>query len=302
MTMKLHDRTRGALCILGSALCFSAMSVFVRLAGDLPVFEKAFFRNFVAAIVVFILIRIERVPLRIEKSSRLFVLLRCIFGTMGLVLNFYAIDRLNLADANMLNKLSPFFAIIFSALLLKERVRPLQAAAVAGAFLGSLLIIKPSGANLQLLPAIGGFFGGMGAGAAYTCLRRATRSGVNSQLVVLCFSCFSCLFTVPFIAAHFVPPTPTQLMLLILCGVFGAGGQFLITAAYTFAPAREISVFDYFQVIFGAIFGLVLFDQMPDTLSFLGYAVIILMAVMNFIYNNRIAAKNTDPITKGESP
>lgn len=285
--MKLSNRAKGALCILGSALCFSCMSVFVRLTGDLPTFEKAFFRNFVAAIIVFVIIRRKHIPLRIGKDARLMVLLRCLFGTAGLLLNFYAIDRLALADANMLNKLSPFFAILFSFFLLKEKVRPVQAAAVLGAFAGSLLIIKPTGANMQLVPAIGGFLGGMGAGAAYTCLRKASQLGARSQIIVLCFSCFSCLFTIPFILADFVMPTAKQLLLLILCGLCGAGGQFSITAAYTFAPAREISVYDYTQVIFSALFGFFLFDQLPDAYSFTGYVPIIAMAVVNFLYNNR---------------
>ena len=297
--MRLSDRTKGALCIIGAALCFSAMSVFVRLAGELPTFEKAFFRNFIAAILVFFVIRKKRVPLRVEAGGRLFVLLRCVFGTAGLLLNFYAIDRLNLADANMLNKLSPFFAIVFSFFLLKEKVRPVQALAVLGAFLGALCIIKPSGTNLQLVPAVAGFFGGMGAGAAYTCLRRAAQCGVRSELIVLCFSCFSTLITIPFIAADFVMPSGKQLLLLLLCGVCGAGGQFSITAAYTFAPAREISVYDYTQVVFSAILGFFLFDQMPDAWSFLGYALILGMAVVNFIYNNRKDAQ--PPLEKGDS-
>ena len=297
--MRLSDRARGVLCIIGAALCFASMSVFVRLAGELPTFEKAFFRNFIAAILVFLVIRRKRIPLRIAAGGRLYVLLRCVFGTAGLLLNFYAIDRLNLADANMLNKLSPFFAIVFSFFLLKEKVRPVQAIAVLGAFFGALLIIKPSGANLQLVPAIAGFFGGMGAGAAYTCLRKAARNGVRSELIVLCFSCFSTLITIPFIAADFVPPTGRQLLFLLLCGVCGAGGQFSITAAYTFAPAREISVYDYTQVVFSAILGFFLFDQLPDAWSFLGYALILGMAVVNFVYNNRTEAR--PPIEKGDS-
>ena len=271
--MNLSNRAKGALCIICAALCFSCMSAFVRLAGDLPTMEKAFFRNFIAAIIVYIIIRKERIP--------------CVFGTAGLVLNFYAIDRLDLADANMLNKLSPFFAILFSRFLLQEKVRPVQAIAVIGAFAGALLIMKPTGTNLLLLPALGGFFGGMGAGAAYTCLRRATQQGVSRQIIVLCFSCFSCLFTLPFILADFVMPTGKQLLLLVLCGLCGAGGQFSITTAYSFAPAREISVYDYTQVIFSALLGFFLFDQLPDAYSFVGYLVIILMAVINFLYNNR---------------
>jgi len=285
--MENKNLTKGVLCILCSALCFALMSTFVRLAGDLPVFEKAFFRNFVAMIVAFVTVKRQQIPLRIEKENRKYVLLRCAFGTCGLLFNFYAIDRLNLADANMLNKLSPFFAIIFSYFLLHERVKPIQMFAVVGAFVGALLIIKPTGSNLQLFPAVLGFLGGMGAGAAYTCLRKATGNGTPGPLVVLCFSCFSCIVVLPVILMDFVMPTAQQLLLLLLCGVFGAGGQFAITAAYTFAPAKEISVYDYSQVIFSAVIGFFLFDQIPDALSFLGYAVIIAMAVMNFIYHNR---------------
>ena len=285
--MNLSSRTKGVLCILLSALCFSCMSVCVRMAGELPTFEKAFFRNIVAAVLVYIIVLRRRTPLRVPRNARLFVLLRCVFGTMGIILNFYAIDRLNLADANMLNKLSPFFAILFSYFILKEKVRPIQAALVVGAFLGSLLIIKPSGSNLQLLPALGGFFGGLSAGAAYTCLRKSTSLGVMNQLVVLYFSVFSCLITLPFIAMNFVMPTGKQLITLILCGMFGAGGQTAITAAYTYAPAREISLYDYFQVLFGAVLGFFFFDQLPDVFSFLGYGVILVMAVANFLYNNR---------------
>ena len=79
--MNLSNRAKGALCIICAALCFSCMSAFVRLAGDLHTMEKAFFRNFIAAILVYIIIRRERIPLRIEQGKRLFVLLRCVFCT-----------------------------------------------------------------------------------------------------------------------------------------------------------------------------------------------------------------------------
>ena len=188
----------------------------------------------------------------------------------------------------MLNKLSPFFAIIFSYFLLKEKVRPIQALAVIGAFLGAILIIKPGG-NLQSFPALMGFLGGMGAGAAYTCVRKATMGGVPGPLIVLCFSCFSCIASLPLIVADFVVPTAKQLLLLLLCGVFGAGGQFAITMAYSFAPAKEISIYDYSQVIFSAIIGFFLFSQVPDAFSVLGYILIIAMAAMNFLYHKKLS-------------
>lgn len=282
-----NQRTRGVLCILCAAMFFAGMNTFVRLAGDLPVFEKSFFRNFIAAIVAFLVIRKNHTPLYIGKGNLPYVVLRAAFGTMGLLCNFYAVDHLALADANMLNKLSPFFAIIFSYFLLKEKVKPVQAVALVGAFIGALCIIRPGGQSLQTFPALLGFLGGMCAGMAYTCLRKATSHGAQGPVVVLFFSCFSCVAVLPFIAMDFVMPTPWQLLMLLLCGVCGAGGQFSITAAYTFAPAKEISIYDYTQVIFTAVIGYFLFNQIPDTLSFVGYALIISMAVLNFVYHNK---------------
>ncbi len=289
--MQHTNRGKGIFYILCAAFCFSMMSIFVRLAGELPVFEKAFFRNFVAAAAAYLTIRKSKTPLQIPKSSFKFVLARAIFGTIGLTANFYAIDHLNLADANMLNKLSPFFAILFSYFLLKEKVRPVQGLAVLGAFVGALLIIKPTGANMEIFPALVGLLGGIGAGAAYTCLRRATQEGALGAVIVLFFSVFSCITLTPLMFSSFVMPSFGQLIMLLLCGLCATGGQFSITTAYTYAPAREISVYDYAQVIFSALLGYWLFDQTPDKWSILGYVVIIVMAVVNYWYNNRTPAR-----------
>ena len=78
-----------------------------------------------------------------------------------------------------------------------------------------------------------------------------------------------------------------QTCMLLLTGLTAAGGQFSITAAYSHAPAKEVSVFDYSQIIFSAILGYFLFAQVPDWLSVVGYFVIISVAIAMFIYNNR---------------
>ena len=123
---KISPRVKGIVCILFAAFGFSMMSVFIRLAGDVPTAEKAFFRNIVALAMVGVLLAVKRVPLKPEKGSWPFITCRAVFGTIGMLLNFYAVDHLVLADANMLNKLSPFFAIIFSVLLLREKPTAVQ--------------------------------------------------------------------------------------------------------------------------------------------------------------------------------
>lgn len=277
----MSSKSKGILFIVLAALSFALMNTCVRLAGDINTFEKAFFRNFVAALITGVIMLRNRVPTKLNRESRLLVLGRVLLGTLGLVCNFYAVSRINLADANMLNKLSPFFAVIFSALLLKEKMSLRQLLIVLGAFAASLLIIKPTPANLQLVPSLVGALGGVAAGGAYTCLRGATTHGAPRTLVVFCFSVFSTLVMLPLALINFTLPSPLQLLWLLLCGVFGACGQFSITAAYTFAPAREIAVYDYSQIIFSALLGFFIFDQLPDALSFLGYTIIILLALIN---------------------
>jgi drug/metabolite transporter (DMT)-like permease len=75
---------------------------------------------------------------------------------------------------------------------------------------------------------------------------------------------------------------PGQLICLVLAGCCAAIGQFGITSAYKFAPAKEISVFDYTQVIFAAMLGFFFFAEIPETLSFVGYAIIIGVAVVRW--------------------
>ena len=75
--------------------------------------------------------------------------------------------------------------------------------------------------------------------------------------------------------------TPAQTVILLLAGLSAAGGQFAITAAYCYAPAREISVYDYSQIIFAAVLGFAAFGQVPDVWSWLGYGIICGMAILN---------------------
>lgn len=287
MKKQISNKTKGVIYILLSAVCFTGMNTFVRLSGDIPTFQKVFFRNFVAMFfALFALIKAGE-SIKPKKGCLKYHILRSVIGLAGVFGNFYAIDKIELSDASMLNKMSPFFALIFSAVFIKEKVKPKQAIAVAVAFLGSLFIIKPTFGNENLIASMAGFIGGMCAGAAYTCVRRLGIMGENGKLIVFIFSAFSSLVTAPYLILDYHPMELWQWASLLLAGLCAAGGQFSITAAYTHAPSREISVYDYSQVIFAAIVGFFAFGDVPDLWSFVGYFVICAMAVWMFLYNNR---------------
>lgn len=281
----MRKKYKGILYIVISAFCFALMNMFVHMAGDLPSVQKSFFRNFVAAIFACILLVRDGSSFRCRKESLKYLVFRAVFGTVGILCNFYAVDHLVLADASMLNKMSPFFAVLFSFVILKERVTLPQALIVTGAFLGSLFVVKPTFANMDLIPSLLGLAGGIFAGAAYTMVRKLGMMGVKGPFIVFFFSAFSCLVTLPWLVFDYHSMSIAQLMILLLAGLSAAGGQFSITAAYCYAPAKEISVYDYSQIIFSAGLGFLVFGQIPDGLSWLGYGIICTMAVVMFIYN-----------------
>lgn len=286
--MKVTSKYRGILFIVMSAFCFSCMNVCVRLAGDVPTIQKSFFRNIVALVIAAVILLREKQGFRPAHSKNWPILLgRATFGTIGLLANFYAVDHLMLSDASMLNKMAPFFAVIASYFILREKITPVQGLTLLGAFVGALFIIRPTLSNMDLVPSLIGLFGGFCAGTAYTLVRLLGQRGERSSIIVFFFSGFSCLVAMPFLILDFHPMTFAQTIALLGAGLAAAGGQFSVTAAYTNAPAREISVYDYSQVIFSAILGFVIFQDVPDLFSFVGYALIIGMAFLNFYYNNR---------------
>ncbi len=284
---KLKRLHKAIIMLIISALFFALMNMFVQLSGDVPTIQKAFFRNFVALIVASVILIKNKVSIVPPKGARVDIILRSVTGFLGMVCHFYALGKLNISDASLLNKMSPFFAIIFSIFLLKERANRVQWAFILTAFVGVLFVIKPTFHNAQLLPSLIGFAGGVLAGCAYTLVRRATMHGAKGSYVVFFFSAFSCAASLPFVIFGYSPMTWQQLLLLIGAGVSAAVGQFCITAAYSFAPAKEVSIYDYSQIIFSAAIGFLVMGQLPDWLSIIGYVVIIAAAFLMFRYNNR---------------
>lgn len=280
------ERTLGILCILCAAFCFSLMSVFIRLAGDLPTMQKIFFRNLVAAVAAFLMLAREGNGYRIRRDCLGGHAARCITGFIGMIANFWAIDHIGIADANMLNKLSPFFAILMSMLVLREYPKRVDILSVVVAFIGAVFVVRP-GAGLASLPALVGVLGGLGAGTAYTFVRQMTQKGERGTEIVMVFSLFTCVMSVPFFLISYQPMSAMQWVYLLLAGCAAAGGQLSITAAYRHAPAKEISVFDYSQIVYAALWGFFLFDEIPDAMSIIGYVIIIGAAVFRCLYNLR---------------
>ena len=278
----IKDIKKGILCITLSAACFAFMNLFIRLIGDIPSMQKCFFRNFFALIIAVSALIRSHTKFSIGKGNLKFLFGRSLAGGLGMICNFYAVDHLAISDASMLNKLSPFFAVAFSALIFKEKANKYDWTALIVAFVGALFVIKPSG-NMSMLPAVAGALGGLGAGLAYAFVRRLGLRGENSMIIVAFFSGFTTLLLLPNFIINYVPMDARGWLFCILTGIAASGGQIFITRAYSYAPAGKISVYDFSIVIFSAILGFFVLGQLPDVYSIIGYVIIIATAIVKWI-------------------
>lgn len=287
------DYRLGITYIIISAFCFALMNLFIRLAGDVPTLQKCFFRNFFAMIIAMGTMAKSRTKFKVGEGNLKYLLIRSISGGLGMICNFYAIDHLPISDAAILNKLSPFFAIIFSIFVLKEVANRFEWMAVMIAFVGALFVVKPS-FSVEAVPAFAGVLGGLGAGLAYAYVRKLGMRNENKMVIVAFFSGFTSLILLPNLLFNYTPMTGQQWLFLCLTGMAAAGGQIFITSAYAKAPAKEISVYDYSIVIFTAILGLIFLDQIPDYLSVIGYVIIIGISIIKAkLWNNKnVEVKN----------
>lgn len=269
----MNPKIKGIIAILISAIGFSFMSVFFRLAGDLPVFQKSLARNLVAMFIPLFFIIKYRQPIFGKMSSQPLLMTRSTLGLIGVLLNIYAIDHMVLSDADTLMKLNPFWTILLSLIFLKENIKRYQIIAMLIAIFGMLFIVKPEFSS-TMFSSLAGLFSGIFAASAYTCVRALSKREAP-YTIVFYFSLFSVIVLIPFSIATYEPMTKLQIIYLLGAGLSAAVGQIGITLAYSFAPAKDISIFTYASILFTALFGFILFGETPDFYAFIGYIIII---------------------------
>lgn len=273
---------KGIFCIIIAGFGFALMSLFVKLSGDLPSMQKGFFRNIIAVFISSIPLikhwKVINIPK--NKTGWLVLISRSVFGTIGLVLNFYAISHISLADSSIIQKLSPFIIIILSYIFFKEEMTRFQFFSIIIAFIGIILIIKPSGNDIISMGALAALLGALCAGIAYTCVRYLGTHNISGEFIIFFFSSLSSLMLLPYLILDYRTMTYYQLSMLLLAGISATIGQYGVTFAYKFAAAKNISVFDYSQVLFSGIFGYMFFGEFPDFQSLIGYIIVISVGIV----------------------
>ena len=278
----MNNKQKAILLMVVSTFSFSVMQLVVKLTSkSIPTMEQVFARNFVTLLLGWFMLRKNGSPAFGNKENRLALLGRSVFGYIGVAGYFYATTHMNVADASLLHRSSPFFVIIFSAIFLKNKLTKVQIGALALAFASSVLVINPS-FDSAVVPALIGVLSAAGAGAAYTIINYLKGKESNATIVFM-FSLVSCVLSALMGGKDFLLPNGAQLAALLGIGVFAAIGQLCLTQAYKMTNPGDVSIINYLGIIFSAVFGLLFLNEQLGMRSVGGILLILVAAVLLYV-------------------
>ena len=268
----MRSQVRAALILALAVLCFSAMSALGKIAGQqVPSIEIVFFRSLVGTPIILVMALFRGASLIGDRKGLLFV--RSLSGTLAMIGFFYALTKIPVADAVLLNQTAPVFVLPMAALYLGERVTWRHVVLALAALGGVVLVIKPS-FDVVNVPGLVAFGSAFFVAIAYVSIRKLTATE-HPLTIVLWFTVFSTVATLPPTVATFVMPSLEVALALIGVGVAGAVGQLLMTWAYSYGEAARLAVIGSLGAVLGAGWDLALWQHAPDALTVVGGVLVI---------------------------
>ena len=260
-----------------SAACTALMAACVRIASlDIPQSEIVFFRNFIGLVLLLPLVLYRRLSFRTTKLGT--HLIRSIFGFTTMYLYFYALAKLQLADAVVLVYTYPLFVSLFAFIILGERLNTNRKVSIIVGFVGVCFLFHPSSAIASVAGLIG-LLAGLSAGVAQISIKKLslTESGL---LIVVLFALFSSLFSLVPMLFEFVMPDTRNWLILIAIGCLGNLGQLTLTHAYKLAPASQVAPIGYSSLVFAGVIGFLLWNESPDLWMLVGTVFVVLAGTL----------------------
>ncbi len=268
----------GMLLMAFAALLFAGMSALAKLAAQqVSSSEVVFFRSLFASLILLSIHGSRRHAGPWLGTRRGLLLLRGTFGAAGLLLYFYALDGLAVADAMLLNQCSPLFVLFLAMPFLGEKLRWVQILVVPFTAAGVLLVIRP---DLDLVNPYGlaGFASAAFAGSAYVCVRKLTRTEL-SETIILYFAVLSTFISAPLMLTDFRWPDGVTWLALLGVGLLSVGAQLLLTAAYRREKAGRVAMVGTIGPVFAGVLDLAIWNRLPDWPVLLG-AILILGSLL----------------------
>ncbi len=269
----------GILWMVLTGLCFVAVTAIVKhLGSDIPAAQSAFLRYFLGLIFLIPMIRPILAARLTTRQLKLFAF-RGIAHTGAVILWFFAMARIPLAEVTAMNYLSPIYVTLGAALFLGEKLPLRRVIAVVVALFGAVIILRPGlrtvepGHIAMLVTAV--LF------AVGYLIAKMLADEVSPSAVVGMLSITVTIGLAPFAYAVWVPVTGTDLVWLLLVASFATAGHYTMTLAFAAAPLTVTQPVTFLQLIWAVTLGWLVFGEGIDGYVILGGAII--MASISFI-------------------
>ena len=271
---------KASILMLLSAFSFAIMQMAVKYSAQtVPVVELVVMRNLFLVFTSIISLKKQGKPYVRDKKNIPKLFLRGFFGMLGVLLYFIATKYLPTAEAAILQKSSPFFVVVFAAILLKEKVTKIDVISLLLAFVGVAIITKPTGDfNIYSIVA---FLSALFAAMAYVIIGML-KGKEEGETVMLAFGLVTVVILTPFMIKGFKVPNLKEALGMLMVGIGGACGQYFLTKSYLMAPASKVSIYNYSSVVFSSIFGYFLFGDKIDFATGIGMVLVFVAALISF--------------------
>lgn len=280
--MNSHQADRNLFLAIGcltiSALLFSVMGICIRYAShSVDNYTIVFFRNVVGLILF--LPFIFKQGTGFVKTEKLWMhTWRSIVGLAAMYGFFYAIAHLKLSNAMVFTYSSPIFIPVIAWLFLKEKITIAMLCAAALGFIGVFCVAKPDQGLLNWISVIG-IASSLLASMAFVTVRALTQTEPPERIVFYFCLIGSALSVIPMFWV-WRPYHLQELLFLIGAGILANVSQIFMSHAYRLAPAGQIAPVNYMAIIFAGIWGFLLWNEVPDLYSVIGFCIILLAILL----------------------
>lgn len=276
--------SKGIKYMLLASLFYAGMNWCIKYVGDIPAAEVVFFRSLVTLSMSWVIIKKRKLnPFGTHKKL---LLLRGLFGFVGLTLYIYTVQRMSLASAVTIQYLSPVFTTIIAVFILKQKVKWLQWLFFAIAF-GGVFLIKGFDPTVDVRLMLIGITGAIGAAMAYNVI--GMLKGKEDPIVIVFYFPF---VTIPitgiYLLFNWVTPTWFEVTMLLAAGVFAQFAQVFMTKAYQLEDVANVSLLTYLGVIYALVIGTFAFGEKYSALALMGMGIIILSIIANILFKKRL--------------
>lgn len=272
----LSPNIQGAVWMLASALTFTAMTTLIKYLGaDYPAALQTFYRQ-AAGLLILLPVIVKHRGAAFATNRPGIIIFRSAAGTIGMILSFYAFQKMPLADANALSFTRTLWLVPLAAFVVREHVGPLRVGAAVIGFLGVLLMIRPgAGGHFAIgLPALAMLASSFLFAFTVTGMKILTRD--HSPMVLLVWSAaLGLILAIPGALFVWRWPAPVDLALLCLMGVIATANQACYIKGMQLGDAAAMAPIDYTRLVFSAAAGFFLFNEIPGLWTAIGAGVVV---------------------------